>query len=57
MGLVCGDRRCRIVGSGVPWLAVNLTSGIIWNGETLPVEVVLDASAISPGSYSANICG
>jgi hypothetical protein len=40
----------------VPWLAYDSTRGSTAAGTTTPVQVTFDASALAPGTYSANVC-
>jgi hypothetical protein len=40
----------------VPWLSFDVSSGSTTPGATSPVTATFDASTLSPGSYSADIC-
>lgn len=40
----------------VPWLSFSSTRGSTLPGDTTPITVTFDATSLSAGSYSANIC-
>ena len=43
--------------NAVPWIVLNPTSGSVPPGaDAASVDVTLDATALTPGAYSANIC-
>ena len=59
-----GEQPCAIaVASGpcstpsdVPWLSENPTSGTTTAGSSDPVTVTFDATTLTTGTYTANIC-
>jgi hypothetical protein len=41
---------------GVPWLSYSASRGSTDPGATTPITVTFDATTLSPGRYSANVC-
>ncbi len=50
-----GEPACGVWGD-IPWLSTDPTHGITPQGETTPVDVLLDGTGMAPGDYSAELC-
>jgi N-acetylneuraminic acid mutarotase len=47
--------KCYSIYADVPWLSVTPAAGEVPPGGSLPIIVTFDASALSPGSYTATL--
>jgi hypothetical protein len=47
--------KCYSIYADVPWLVVAPAAGAVAPGGSLPIVVTFDASALSPGSYTATL--
>jgi hypothetical protein len=47
--------KCYSIYADVPWLSATPVADEVPPGESLPIAVTFDASALSPGSYTATL--
>jgi hypothetical protein len=68
LGVTFGDLAFRLEGetnvvgetcdvaNDIPWLSVDPTTGVVAGGETADVNVMYDATGLTPDTYTGNLC-